>query len=68
MEPHKHMEPPKFAKPISGVQSKDGEQAVFEAIVAGSPLPEVTWFREGHQITHSEDFHVSFNTTSHTNN
>ena len=53
------MEPPKFVKPVTGIQVMEGQPAHFEALVNGQPAPEVTWFREGHQIHHSEDFQVT---------
>ena len=52
------MEPPRYLKPIAGLDVVQGKPAQFEAIVAGQPPPEVTWFREGHQITDSEEFKI----------
>ena len=52
------MEPPKFAKPINATEVKPGAPAHFVVEVAGSPMPEITWYREGHQILHSEDFQI----------
>jgi len=54
----KATEPPAFAVPLTNLTVVDGQQAVFEATVTGIPSPEVTWFHEGHQITHSEDFQI----------
>ena len=53
------MEPPKFTKPIAGIDVVEGHQAKFEAVATGQPLPQVTWFREGHQIQPTGDFQVS---------
>lgn len=58
-EPQKVMEPPHYLKPIAGLDVVEGKSAEFEAIVAGQPPPEVTWFREGHQITDSDDFKIT---------
>ena len=58
VELDKHMAPPAFAKPIAGLDAKEGSLAHFEVVVAGQPLPQVTWFREGHQIVPSKDFQV----------
>ncbi len=57
-EPQKAMEPPRFVQPVNALQVVEGSQAVFETTVAGQPLPEVAWFREGHQIQHSDEFQV----------
>lgn len=59
MRPQVSMEPPKFVKPVTSFQMAEGQPARFESIVSGNPSPEVTWFREGHQIHNSEDFQVS---------
>ncbi|ELT91006.1 hypothetical protein CAPTEDRAFT_69048, partial [Capitella teleta] len=51
--------PPRYLKPITGLDVVEGKSAQFEAIVAGQPPPEVTWFREGHQITDSQEFKIT---------
>lgn len=53
------MEPPRFLKPVNGLDVPEGGQAVFEVVVSGQPLPEVTWFHEGRQIQHGPDFQVN---------
>jgi len=53
------MEPPRFMKPINGLDVPEGGQAVFEVVVSGQPLPEVTWFHEGRLIQHGPDFQVT---------
>jgi len=52
------MEPPRFVKPISGLDVPEGGQAVFEVVVAGQPLPDVAWYHEGRPIQHGPDFQV----------
>ena len=54
----KQMEPPRFLKPVNGLDVPEGGQAVFEVVVSGQPLPEVTWFHEGRPIQHGPDFQV----------
>lgn len=58
LELSKQMEPPRFMKPINGLDVPEGGQAVFEVVVSGQPLPEVTWFHEGRPIQHGPDFQV----------
>jgi len=58
LELTKQMEPPRFLKPVSGLDVPEGGQAVFEVVVSGQPLPEVTWFHEGRPIQHGPDFQV----------
>jgi hypothetical protein len=60
MRPQMSAEPPSFKQPINGFHIGEGQMVRFEAIVSGLPQPEVTWFREGHQIHHSDDFQVTF--------
>lgn len=57
-QPLKVMEPPSFSQPITGIDVAEGNPTQFEAIVAGQPLPQVAWFREGVQIPHSDEFQV----------
>ena len=52
------MEPPKFVKPINAMEVKKGSAAHFVVEVSGTPTPQVTWYREGHQILHSDDFQI----------
>ena len=52
------MEPPSFSQPITGIDVAEGNPTQFEAVVAGQPLPQVAWFREGVQIPHSDEFQV----------
>jgi len=59
LELSKQMEPPRFMKPINGLDVPEGGQAVFEVVVAGQPLPEVAWYHEGRPIQHGPDFQVS---------
>ena len=52
------MEPPSFTQPITGIDVAEGNPTQFEAVVAGQPLPQMCWFREGVQIPHSDEFQV----------
>ena len=52
------MNPPKFVKPINAQEVQKGASAHFVVEVSGTPTPQVSWFREGHQILHSEDFQI----------
>jgi titin len=61
-----HMEPPKFAQPISGCQCVEASPAMFSIVVEGKPPPQVMWFREGHQIAHSNDFQITQDGNCHT--
>jgi len=54
----KQMEPPRFVKPVNGLDVPEGGQAVFEVVVTGQPLPEVAWYHEGRPIQHGPDFQV----------
>ena len=56
---HRQMAPPRFVAPITNCDVSESAPARFEAVVEGQPKPQVTWFREGHQIVPSNDFQVS---------
>ena len=49
----------RFTHPISSVTAPDGKTVRLEAVVAGHPQPQVVWFREGRQITTSQQYQVS---------
>ena len=40
-------QPPKFLKSPEDVETQPGERAELVTKVTGSPLPEVTWYRDG---------------------
>ena len=54
----KGVEAPRFSGALQSVEVKDGQSARFEAVINGVPPPQVTWFREGIQIPHSQDFQI----------
>ena len=56
----KVMEPPQFVRPIYGLDVVEGGQAMFEVVVSGQPMPDITWYHEGHQIQHGPDFQVRY--------
>jgi len=51
--------PPKFIQPITSIDSCEGEKVTFEAVITGTPAPQVKWFRENEELTASLDFQVS---------
>jgi len=57
--PEEAGEPPRFITPVTSIDADEGNKVVFEAVVAGSPQPEIIWYRENEEITSSLDFHVS---------
>ncbi|XP_024059815.1 titin isoform X2 [Terrapene carolina triunguis] len=42
---------PTFTQPLQSVVALEGSAATFEAHVSGSPVPEVSWFRDGQVIS-----------------
>jgi hypothetical protein len=43
-------EPPAFTTPLSDVTTQLGTTSSFEAVVIGTPRPEVAWFRDGNEL------------------
>ncbi|XP_040072551.1 obscurin isoform X2 [Ixodes scapularis] len=43
-------EPPCFLKRLENVEVPEGDTARFTARIAGSPLPEVKWFKDGEEL------------------
>uniref|UniRef100_A0A8C0HEC6 Ig-like domain-containing protein n=2 Tax=Chelonoidis abingdonii TaxID=106734 RepID=A0A8C0HEC6_CHEAB len=43
--------PPTFTQPLQSVVALEGSAATFEAHISGSPVPEVSWFRDGQVIS-----------------
>ena len=50
---------PQFTEKCHSQRVREGGSARFVARVSGNPPPEVTWYREGVQITSSPDFIIS---------
>jgi len=50
---------PQFTEKLHSQRVREGGSARFVARVSGNPAPEVTWYREGLQITSSPDFIIS---------
>uniref|UniRef100_A0A8C4S6H6 Titin-like n=2 Tax=Erpetoichthys calabaricus TaxID=27687 RepID=A0A8C4S6H6_ERPCA len=42
---------PTFIQPLQSVVALEGSAATFEAQVSGSPVPEVSWFRDGQVLS-----------------
>ncbi|RVE61151.1 hypothetical protein OJAV_G00167850 [Oryzias javanicus] len=42
---------PTFIQPLQSVVALEGSAAVFQAQVSGSPVPEVSWFRDGQVLS-----------------
>ena len=50
---------PQFTEKLHSQRVREGGSAKFVARVSGNPPPEVTWYREGLQITSSPDFIIA---------
>ena len=50
---------PAFEIPLADTTVTDGEKAFFECKVTGVPMPEVAWFIDGQEIKASNDFKVT---------
>ena len=54
--------PPKFARPLRDVTSREGERAVIECWVDPYPEPErIQWFHNQVEIQVSPDYEISYN-------
>ncbi|KAJ0005328.1 hypothetical protein NQD34_015222 [Periophthalmus magnuspinnatus] len=42
---------PTFTQPLQSVVALEGSAATFQAQVSGSPVPEVSWFRDGQVLS-----------------
>ncbi|XP_075733476.1 obscurin isoform X5 [Rhipicephalus microplus] len=43
-------EPPSFVKRLENLRVPEGDTATFTARIAGSPMPEVKWFKDGEEL------------------
>lgn len=43
-------EPPSFVKRLENLRVPEGDTATFTAKIAGSPMPEVKWFKDGEEL------------------
>ena len=58
-ESTKAVEPPRFLKPMAGLDVQEGRPAQFEVVMAGEPQPQIQWLREGVVIPQNEDFQMT---------
>uniref|UniRef100_A0A8C5E3Y7 Ig-like domain-containing protein n=1 Tax=Gouania willdenowi TaxID=441366 RepID=A0A8C5E3Y7_GOUWI len=42
---------PTFTQPLQSVVALEGSAATFQATISGSPVPEVSWFRDGQVLS-----------------
>ncbi|XP_046554795.1 uncharacterized protein LOC124264120 [Haliotis rubra] len=52
------MIPPTFTEKLQKIHAVEGEPVRLTVRVAGTPAPQVTWYREGSRIVSSPDFEV----------
>lgn len=52
------MIPPSFTERLQKRQVKEGEAVKLTVRVAGTPAPQVMWYREGSHIVSSPDFEI----------
>lgn len=48
--------PPKFAKELKDCEVIEGDSARFDVKVSGCPEPDVTWYKDGKEISESRHF------------
>ena len=56
--------PPEFVELLQPQVVNDGDKAVLRCKVIGTPLPSITWFREGAEISPSSDFMPGYDTAN----
>ncbi|CAH1803281.1 unnamed protein product, partial [Owenia fusiformis] len=58
-------QPPKFTEPIQPQVVVDGDEVIMKCVVTGSPMPEVTWYKDDQLIEDSPpDFEITYNKTT----
>lgn len=54
------LEPPVFVTPLSDAEIQEGSKFTFVCQVAGTPLPVVTWYKDGISIQNNPDYQTTF--------
>lgn len=54
------LEPPVFTSPLSDAEIQEGSKFTFVCQVAGTPLPVVTWYKDGISIQNNPDYQTTF--------
>lgn len=55
--------PPSFIKKLDrAVEVGQGEKLALKCVIEGSPLPKVTWFKDGQEIEPSDRYVALFST------
>ena len=54
---------PKFVREIKESRIKEGMRCRFEAVFAGNPKPEITWYYKGVQLQETDNIQIKVRAT-----
>lgn len=55
------MIPPNFITAVQSVQAIDGQEIRLPCKVTGKPMPEISWYHNGNNIDHDEEYVITYN-------
>ncbi|VDM54969.1 unnamed protein product [Angiostrongylus costaricensis] len=53
-------QPPKFFRTLEDRSSTVGKSVQFKCMVSGTPTPSITWYVDGDQIQHSQEYEIIY--------
>lgn len=59
--PSEALVPPRFVEPLPAMEAYDGEEVKIPCRVVGKPPPQISFFHNGKNIDHDEEYVVSYN-------
>lgn len=59
--PSTSLQPPRFTEPLQSIEVVDGEELNVPCKVAGKPPPQISFFHNGKNIDHDEEYVITYN-------
>lgn len=59
--PSTSLQPPCFTEPLQSIEVVDGEELNVPCKVAGKPPPQISFFHNGKNIDHDEEYVITYN-------
>ncbi|GMT09123.1 hypothetical protein PFISCL1PPCAC_420 [Pristionchus fissidentatus] len=59
------MTAPKFTTPLADIKCKETEMLKMEVRISANPAPEITWYKDGRELIHSDRYRILYDDEEH---
>ncbi|KAF8382632.1 ttn-1 [Pristionchus pacificus] len=56
---------PKFTVPLADIKCKETEMLKLEVRISANPTPEITWYKDGRELIHSDRYRILYDDEEH---